>query len=199
MISATPRQRRHEKSRQAILDIATNLIVEHGYENLSLREIARQADYSPAGVYEYFKSKEDILVAIRDQVGGQMNLMLNTVPLNLPIRDRLTQLGLLYVQFAVSNMEQFQLMNALPSQRKSLAEPILRGSPYNIILQAVQTAIDAGDINSPKDYNAEEITYSLWALIHGIALLRLTHLRDFQADFEKIDRLAIETFLKGLG
>ena len=65
MTTTAPRQRRHEKSQQAILDIAAKLIVEHGHEKLSLREVARQADYSPAGLYEYFKSKADVCSFVR--------------------------------------------------------------------------------------------------------------------------------------
>jgi hypothetical protein len=136
--------------------------------------------------------------ALSEQIAGQMITQLNCVPENLPVIERLVQLALSYVQFAISNKENFQLMNTLPSRRKSLDEPIPKGSPYTIFLQAVQAAIESGEIRAQPDYTAEEITYSLWALIHGMAMLRLTHLQTFQADFEKTDRQAIETLLKGL-
>jgi AcrR family transcriptional regulator len=198
MSAKSPRQKRHEKSQQSILDVAATLIVEHGYENLSLREVARQADYSPAALYEYFKSKEDILFALSGQIGMQMLDLMHDVPASLPPLERIAQLGQVYIRFAISNPAKFQLMNSLPSNRKSLDEPISPDSPYSIVLDAVNAAIKSGDIKRPRGIHAEEITYSLWALIHGISMLRLTHLRDFQADFEKIDLTAINTFLKGL-
>ncbi len=193
-----PRQKRHEKSRQIILDVAAKLIVENGYENLSLREVARQADYSPAALYEYFKSREDILLVLSEQIGDQMLVLMNEVPASLPPLERIIQLGQVYIRFAVSNPSKFQLMNSLPSKRKSLNEPVSTNSPYQLVLNAVSAAIKSGDIKRPRGIHAEEITYSLWALIHGASMLRLTHLRDFQADFEKIDQVAIKTFLKGL-
>lgn len=198
MTTASPRKRRHARSRQAILEIAGRLIMQHGYEKLSLREIARQADYSPAGLYEYFPSKEAILLAISEQITRQMSAALETVPRDIPIREHLVQLALTYIQYALSNPEHFQLMNALPSRRKSLDEPVPQDSPYSILLGAVQRAIAAGEIQTNTANSADEITFSLWALVHGIATLRLTHLQDFQADFEKTNRQAIEALLKGL-
>ncbi|MBI5932059.1 MAG: TetR/AcrR family transcriptional regulator [Chloroflexi bacterium] len=198
MTTQSPRQKRHEKSQQSILDVAAKLIGEHGYENLSLREVARQADYSPAALYEYFKSKEDILFALSEQIGLQMLELMNEAPASLPPYERITQLGQIYIRFAISHPEKFQLMNSLSSRRRSLAEPISATSPYNLVLDAVKAAIKSSDIKLPRGAHAEEITYSLWAIIHGISMLRLTYLRDFQADFEKIDLMALKTFLKGL-
>jgi len=199
MITISPRQKRHEKSQQSILDVAAQLIVEHGYENLSLRELARQADYSPATLYEYFKNKEDILFALSEQIGAQLLDLMNQVPTSLPPRERVSQLGLVYINFAISNPAKFRLMNSLPSSRKSLDEPISMNSPYHLVFQAVTTAIESGDIKLPIGVHAEEITYSLWALMHGISMLRLSHLRDFQADFHRSDLMAIDVFLNGLG
>ena len=88
MILSSPRRRRHSKSQQVILDAAAKLIVQHGNEKLSLREVACQADYSPAALYEYFRSKEEILIALDSQIGQQMILMLNTVPEDLNPKDR---------------------------------------------------------------------------------------------------------------
>jgi len=198
MSTITPRKKRHARSRQAILDAAASMIMQHGYEKLSLRELARQADYSPAGLYEYFASKEDILLAISEQITRQMSAALEAVPQDMPVRDHLVQLALAYIQYALQNKEHFQLMNALPSRRKSLDEPVPPDSPYTILLRAVQRALDAGEIQTRADTRPDEIAFSLWALVHGIAALRLTHLQDFQADFEKTDRQAIETLLKGL-
>jgi len=174
------------------------LVVEHGYEHLSLREVARQVDYSPAALYEYFKSKEDILLALSEQAGSQLVDMMKQVPVSLPPRERIIQLGQVYIQFAVSNPAKFQLINSLPPIRKSLDEPISVSSPYRLVFEAVTAAIDSGDITLPKSSHTEEITYSLWALVHGISMLRLSRLRDFQADFERIDLMAINVFLNGL-
>jgi AcrR family transcriptional regulator len=59
----TTRLRRRERNRAAILEGARQLIIERGPENLSLREVAARAEYSPAGLYRYFKDKALITVS----------------------------------------------------------------------------------------------------------------------------------------
>jgi len=54
------------------------------------------------------------------------------------------------------------------------------------------------NIKVSKKYNAEEITYALWGQIHGMATLRSSQLKDFEADFESADQLTIEIFLYGI-
>jgi AcrR family transcriptional regulator len=52
--------------------------------NLSLREIARQVGYSPAGLYEYFDSKKAIMQALSDEGDSLLNERLAQVPADLP-------------------------------------------------------------------------------------------------------------------
>ncbi|HWF84619.1 MAG TPA: helix-turn-helix domain-containing protein, partial [Vicinamibacterales bacterium] len=56
--------RDREAVRRSILDAARNLFVSHGYENVSIRKIAERIEYSPAAIYGYFPSKDDIFFAL---------------------------------------------------------------------------------------------------------------------------------------
>lgn len=49
-----------ELTRRAILDAAYELILEHGYNATSMRQIAQRAGLSPASIYNHFDSKEAI-------------------------------------------------------------------------------------------------------------------------------------------
>jgi AcrR family transcriptional regulator len=51
-------------TRQRIQDVALELFVEQGYEKTSLREIAERLDVTKAALYYHFKTKEDILVSL---------------------------------------------------------------------------------------------------------------------------------------
>ncbi len=195
----TPRQRRHANTKQAILQTALNLVSEKGLEKLSLREVARRVDYSPAGLYEYFDSKEDILQTLVEEGGQILITKLKNLPTNLSPKEHLIQVCLAYVEFAMNNQAYFMLMNSFVSLRRSLNEPTVPDSAYSISLHAVQTAVDAGDIQTLPAYGVEEITYSLWALIHGMSMLRLTTLQGFQADFPTINRQALVSFIAGFG
>ena len=58
------REAEKEAVKQKIFDGASKLIIEHGYEKLSIRKLANEIEYSPAVIYNYFKNKDDIIKAI---------------------------------------------------------------------------------------------------------------------------------------
>lgn len=50
-----------------IVQVATLLFSENGYDNTSTRELAKTVDLSNAGLYYFFQNKEEILFTILDQ------------------------------------------------------------------------------------------------------------------------------------
>ncbi|MEV7560356.1 TetR/AcrR family transcriptional regulator [Streptomyces sp. NPDC089795] len=63
MSSSSP-QRRRGDTRQRIQDVALELFAEQGYEKTSLREIAERLEVTKAALYYHFKTKEDIIISI---------------------------------------------------------------------------------------------------------------------------------------
>jgi AcrR family transcriptional regulator len=55
---------RRGNTRQRIQDVALELFAERGYEKTSLREIAERLDVTKAALYYHFKTKEDILISL---------------------------------------------------------------------------------------------------------------------------------------
>lgn len=51
-------------TRQRIQDVALELFTEHGYEKTSLREIAEHLEVTKAALYYHFRTKEDIVISI---------------------------------------------------------------------------------------------------------------------------------------
>jgi AcrR family transcriptional regulator len=62
-MDGTKRQRRGD-TRQRIQDVALEFFAEQGYEKTSLREIAERLEVTKAALYYHFKTKEEILVSI---------------------------------------------------------------------------------------------------------------------------------------
>ena len=55
------RQARAVETRKRIVSAAKKLITENGFENVSIEDIAKEADVSTGSFYTYFKRKEDII------------------------------------------------------------------------------------------------------------------------------------------
>ncbi|MET4661624.1 TetR/AcrR family transcriptional regulator [Streptomyces fungicidicus] len=66
------KQRRRGNTRQRIQDVALELFAEQGYEKTSLREIAERLDVTKAALYYHFKTKEEILVGIFEDLSRPM-------------------------------------------------------------------------------------------------------------------------------
>ena len=60
-------EREREAVARAILDAARDLFVAEGYHNVSIRKIAERIEYSPAAIYSYFPSKDDIFFALAEE------------------------------------------------------------------------------------------------------------------------------------
>jgi AcrR family transcriptional regulator len=77
------RERKKEQTRQLIAETARRLFTERGFERVTVAEIARAADVSEQTVFNYFRTKEDLvywrlqsfeeelLAAIRERAPGE--------------------------------------------------------------------------------------------------------------------------------
>lgn len=192
------RERRKNRSREHILTAARELVLEAGAENLSLRKVAERADFSPSSLYEYFESKDDLIRALSERVMLRLDARMATVPATLQPSQRLLRYGLAYVAFAREEPQDFLLFFLhLRTRRTSTAQPAGPRSPYARILEAVKAGLASGAL-ARKGVDAEGIAYGVWAVAHGLAMLQLTHLKGFDADFEAADRAVLEAHLDGL-
>jgi AcrR family transcriptional regulator len=62
------RDRKKEATRQAISNVATRLFVERGFDNVSVADIADEADVARKTVFNYFPRKEDLVFDREEEV-----------------------------------------------------------------------------------------------------------------------------------
>ena len=111
-------KQRHERDRQAvrraILDAARDLFVSEGYQNVSLRKIAERIEYSPAAIYGYFSSKDDIFFALAEEgfrlLGDPQSPEAAEALRSLPPLDRLRGIFWHFYQFSRQHPQYFLLM-----------------------------------------------------------------------------------------
>lgn len=56
-----------EQKKQDIINLAREIIIEEGLENVSIRKIATKLQQTPGIIYHYFKDKDEIFLAIVEQ------------------------------------------------------------------------------------------------------------------------------------
>ncbi|MGA6135540.1 TetR/AcrR family transcriptional regulator [Acinetobacter sp. TUM15071] len=92
-------QEQIEANRNVIIQAARDLFAAHGYEGVSMRKIAAQADCLPATLYTLFPSKRQLLHHIWEVIFLDLMLELEECYNNSPESERLEKLCTAQVDF----------------------------------------------------------------------------------------------------
>lgn len=206
----SPRERRALRTREAILDAARHIVNKQGLDALSIRAIADAIDYSPAGLYEYFGSKEEIILAVVEQGFERFTRALERADATLPAHEHLKAAGMAYIEFAVRNPDFFLLMfttaplsDLYEAQWKSIcsmenaAEKLQEEPSFGVLYRAVARCVAEGVFQTRPDYGTFEMALTTWAHVHGIAMLRVTHFRNLPTDFSAVDQAGLDALCRG--
>src|SRR5215470_4784827 len=94
-----------------LLKAAAALVAERGPQRFSLREVARRARVSEAAPYWHFASKEALLAGVAEQ--GFTTLATLMADVRRRVKDprrQLQELGVAYVQFALTHPSHLRVM-----------------------------------------------------------------------------------------
>lgn len=104
----TRRQRRIHRRQQQIMDAAAVIFGEQGYAHTTTKAIAEAADMAEGTLYNYFKSKRDILLAILHNLQQEVDKLLDDVEsphgMNDPVATVEWVLQLLVVRIPLSRI-----------------------------------------------------------------------------------------------
>ena len=194
MAETRPRERRRQRVRRAFVDAARKIAAEQGPEGLSLRGVAQKTDYSHAALYEYFQNREELLGAVISEGLCELHATLAAVSTDRPPGERLRDMGLAYIAFARRAPEIFELIfTRTRAPRRRVADARGTDTLYGLLRTSV-----AALVPDASERAVDRAAYAFWALVHGLAMLEMTFLRDFEADFETARRVSIEQFIKTL-
>ena len=107
-----------EKTRQAVLDTARRLFVEHGFDATSLQMIADTMGVTKANVYYYFRTKIEILEALLDVSIAAFDAMLDTAETIRGKRARMVYLVDGFVEQVIANRAIAPLSQTDPGTRR---------------------------------------------------------------------------------
>lgn len=108
------REREKQVTRENILLAARRIAREEGWPALTIRKVAESIEYSPPMVYEYFASKDEILLELmREGFRQLMAAMQQAAATAHDSEQRLFAIVDAYWSFARNNMELYQVMNGM--------------------------------------------------------------------------------------
>jgi AcrR family transcriptional regulator len=193
-----------ETRRNAIIEAATCVFLENGFEKTTMSDIATQVGLSKATIYGYFSTKEDLFLEAMNALGD--TLFAETYAELLTdgdIRDRLRHFGISMLSFTTSAnaLAMFRLMiagSAHPDIGRSIYfQGMQKGEAA--IKTLLKAAMDAGHL---RQSDPQVVADHLRALLESEFLhKRLFSVMDVPSQKEivtAVDR-ALEVFLAAYG
>ena len=202
----TKERRAREKAarRQQILMAARHLLLTEGLKATSINKIAQQAELGVGTLYFYFKSKEEIFIAL--QKAGLKLLASKVETASRSAEDpheQISRMARAYLAFSVENKDYFDIINYFIASPDIIFSPQLKqqiGEYGNQILAHVIAAIKAGQQQGQfKAVNPRRAAIALWGALHGLIQfkkLQDTILRD--VNHQALIEDTIQAYLAGL-
>jgi AcrR family transcriptional regulator len=117
------RERKKRETKEAIASAAMELFVAHGYDDVTVADVARAADVSEKTVFNHFPTKEDLVFHRSDDRLAERVELLRNRPPGVPI-SRVFEAGTMAV---LDMIEAGETDGFLTVPRLVRASPVLRG------------------------------------------------------------------------
>jgi AcrR family transcriptional regulator len=193
------RAREKKELRQEILDAARDLFVHEGYENVSMRKIADKIEYSPTTIYLYFQDKADLLDCVCEETMSRLvrKQMLHDQTIADPL-ERLRRSLRSYIEFGLKHPNHykvtFMMLQPVAENANCRSREMGKRAFHHLqttLAQCVeQHLLEVGDIQTSSQ--------ALWATIHGVTSLLITHQKFPWVDRDQLIDTVIETAIAGM-
>ena len=197
---------RHEREREAtaraILDAARELFVAEGYQNVSIRKIAEKIEYSPAAIYSYFPSKDDIFLALAEE---GFRLLMESAQCSRKAHEHSSAIDciraafLTIYEFSKTHPEHHALMfvdRQVPQITKDWQRFGFVREMRAQVIDLIRQAIADGEF--PSDCNPELVLRVLMVATQGAAIMRISDRLLPGEDADALARATLEAALTGL-
>ena len=176
MVTLTRKEREKVEREAKILHLAAKMLDEFGYLGLSMDRIAAEMDYSKGTIYQHFRNKEEIILALALEAQEKRLSMFQTASEQPGTpRERIASVGAAAEKFVERYphffaVEQIVRANSIwektSEERRQLMQTCERNC-LQIVGGIVRDAIAHGDLQLPQGRSAEDIVFGVWAMSFG--------------------------------
>lgn len=201
MDSIQQRHKSREAFRRVILDAARELFSREGYENFSMRRLAKRIEHSPTTIYLYFRDKDEILFRLCEELFAELYRELwnlrNEGGEPLEVLGRALRM---YVEFGLAHPEHYRVAfftnpYVYGSPHEYLEKDTMSRRAYLYYRDLVAECASSGQLRS---MDPDLLAQVLWTGIHGI-VAAVIFTRDFPlVDTGDLVENMVDALFKGL-
>jgi len=163
-----------EAVRASILEAAKAIVLNEGWQAVSIRKIADAIGYSLPVVYNHFESKDAILEEFVKQ-GFEMlsNVMLTTKVGEIEPKQQLIAMANAYFNFAFNQREYYQMMFGLGMPSCERVNQINEIGKFGSIL--VNTIQNLSNAEAVTEHTILKF-HTLWSILHGLSSINMVNM-----------------------
>jgi len=178
MVTLTRKEREVQEREAKILLLARTMLRESGYLGLSMDRIAAQMEYSKGTIYQHFRNKEEIILALANEALEKRLSMFERASTwsgaDCP-RDRMAAIGAAAEEFVEQYPHHFaveQIVRSTSIWEKTSEErrefmQHCEGRCMQIVSGVVRDGLAHGDLELPAERSPEDLVFGLWSLNFG--------------------------------
>lgn len=164
--------RQKEQIRASILKAAWELVLEEGWQALSIRKIAEAIEYSVPVIYDYFENKEAILLELTKQGFQILNAELaKAKKRSFDPAKQIEAMAYSYWEFAFDHKAYYQVMYGLGMPSCEVVNQISElGAFSEMVLQSIRDLI--ANSNNPSADPFLKL-HTFWSMLHGLISINM--------------------------
>ena len=196
----TPAERRRNKIRERILTAAERVFAREGVDGLSIRRLAENIDYSPAAIYKYFNSKDELVDELKESFFEILLENVNQiVDTQRPFADRARECVGTYVRVATDKPYHYaaafagEASTEGPVDNEPGFEASNKGQAFNVLRGMIAEGVELGEFRAEID--PALAAKSVWASMHGLAMM-VGHIPSYPALKPDQPTLARQQFIE---
>jgi AcrR family transcriptional regulator len=198
-VEITRREKRMASRKQEILTAAGNLFAERGYHRTTTKDIAVAADVSEGTIYNYFTSKEELLMGLMEQLTERMSLeVLLTESLQENPQD--------FLFILLQNRQDYLRENGVLLQAilsEILVNPDLAQKFHREIILPTQERIEEHlkqriELGQIQPVDIRLLARIISGLITGLYLLQIVGDQEITSEWDDLSRLLVQILFNGI-
>ncbi len=161
-----------ELTRDMIMDAARDLFVEKGYQQVSMRQIAKKLNYSHGAIYYHFKNKAELFYALVKNHFLMLDQKIEEIVNDEASKEeKLGQLFFGYIEFGLTHQNHYEIMFLIKDDE---VRNFINESP----MVTYQKFANQVSKLSEKQMTIQEI-WSIFISLHGFVTHYLGHITTF--------------------
>ena len=196
---ASRKVRARERLRARILAAAERLFLREGYENVSMRQIAKHIDYSPATIYNHFKDKSELFFFLLESYHGALLQRMESISSRPGNPIALLKSGMhAYVEFGLAHTSYYRLAFMSPPEFKAESY-MVKGTKGTALFQTLQSSVQQcirKGLFRPVD--PDLAAQVIWTMNHGVTSLLITNPNFPWVDRDTLIDQVIDSAIDGL-